>query len=79
MSHDVIVTGRWGLYEIRFETAAARAWQKKHASKGERTKLAPNVLACEGGDRCRDIVAALDRDGLTIIVNGLDMTGFGKR
>lgn len=74
---DLSVSGSWGLYSITPRTAKGKRWLKRHCSGGERTYLA-DALVCEGGDRCRAIVAAADRGKLRVEVNGQDMTGFGR-
>ncbi len=76
--YDVSITGQWGLYSITAVTAAGKRWMRRNLSSGERTRLA-GALMCEGGDRCREIVRAMDRAGLVVTVNGVDMAGFGGR
>jgi hypothetical protein len=76
--YDVIITGELGLYEIEPLTRAAKAWMDENLSGGERTRKGESVI-CEGGDNCRDIVRAMDREGLKVEMNGVDMRGFGKR
>lgn len=75
MNTDVSINGQWGLYSIRPATARGRAWAKRHLSRGERTVL-DGAIMCEGGRACRDIVAAMVRQGLRVEVNGVDMAGF---
>ena len=72
---DVIVTGQWGLYSILPMSKRGRAWVKRHLSDGERTVL-NGATMCEGGDRCREIVAGMVAQGLRVEVNGVDMKGF---
>ena len=74
---DVVITGQMGLYGIRAVTPKGRSWVKKHLSGGERTRLGGELM-CEGGDRCRDIVGAMDVDGVHVSLNGVDMKGFSK-
>lgn len=78
MTPDLTVTGSMGLYSILPTTARGERWLRKHCSGGERTWRA-GALVCEGGDRCRAIVAAADRARLRVTVNGVDMAGFGRR
>jgi hypothetical protein len=73
--YDLIISGQWGLYTIAALTKRGRTWTRKHLSGGERTHL-NGALVCEGGDRCRAIVAGADKDGLRVEVNGVDMKGF---
>jgi hypothetical protein len=77
--YDVVVTGELGLYQIEPLTRAGKAWMDEHLSDGdgERTRMGESVI-CEGADNCRDIVAAMDREGLKIEMNGVDMKGFSK-
>jgi hypothetical protein len=75
---DVIVSGRMGLYSIDPLTVRGCKWMKRHLSKGERTPTSNGGVYCEGGNRCRDIVEGMDRDGLRVEVNGVDMNGFSK-
>ena len=72
---DVAVSGSMGLYQIAPTTRRGRAWVKRHLSKGERTIL-NGAIVCEGGNRCRDIVAAMVAKGLSVEVNGVDMKGY---
>jgi hypothetical protein len=74
-SADVRVSGSAGLYRISALTPLGRAWCGSHLSEGERTVLDGDVV-CEGGGRCRDIVAGMVADDLRVEVNGVDMTGF---
>lgn len=76
--YDLSISGSWGLYSITPRTARGKRWLARHCSSGERTYVA-DALMCEGGDRCRAIVAAADRARLRVEVNGTDMSGFGKR
>jgi hypothetical protein len=75
--YDVEVGGSWGLYSIAPLTRAACAWLRKHASSGERTWL-HGALMCEGGDRCRELVAGMVAAGLAVTVNGVNMAGFRR-
>lgn len=77
---DVIITGELGLYEIEPLTRAGKAWMDEHLSdgEGERTRMGDSVI-CEGSDNCQDIVAGMDKDGLKVEMNGVDMKGFGKK
>lgn len=75
---DVIITGQMGLYEIEPLTRSGKAWMDENLSGGERTRMGETVV-CEGGDNCRDIVRAMDCEGLKVEMNGVDMKGFGKR
>lgn len=75
-SPDVSITGSMGLYAIEPNTPKARAWLRKNlAPKPQRLG---DAIACEGGDRCREIVRACVREGLRVEVNGTDMTGYGS-
>lgn len=76
---DVVITGELGLYEIAPLTRTGKSWMDEHLSDGdgERTRMGESVI-CEGGDNCRDIVRGMDRDGLKVEMNGVDMKGFGK-
>jgi hypothetical protein len=77
-SADVSVSGSAGLYRISALTPLGRAWCARHLPGGERTVLDGDVV-CEGGGRCRDIVAVMVADRLRVEVNGVDMSGFGFR
>jgi hypothetical protein len=74
---DLTISGSWGLYSITPTTPRGKRWLASHCSDGERTHLG-DALMCEGGDRCRAIVAAADRSRLQVKVNGVDMKGFGR-
>ena len=74
MTPDLVISGSWGLYTIEPTTPKATRWVRKHIPSP--VKLHGRIV-CEGGDRCRDIVAGADRDGLRVEVNGQDMKGFG--
>jgi hypothetical protein len=78
MSTDVQITGSMGLYAIQPLTANGTIWIAKNCSSGRRTWQS-GALMCESGDRCRDIVRAMDRDGLSVTVNGTDMAGFSRK
>lgn len=69
---DVTITGEMGLYTIESNTPKARAWLKRNLAPK------PQRIACESGDRCREIVRACVREGLRVEVNGTDMTGYGS-
>jgi hypothetical protein len=77
VSTDLRVTGSWGLYRIHAATRPGKAWVRKHLRGGERTVLDNGDTMCEGSREIRDIVAAADRAGLSVDVNGQDMKGFG--
>jgi hypothetical protein len=72
---DVSISGQMGLYRISHQTRRGRVWCKRHLSKGERTVIDGDII-CEGGDRCRDIVAAMVADDLRVEVNGTNMEGY---
>jgi len=76
---DVVITGELGLYEIEPLTHVGKAWMDENLSDGdgERSRMGDSVI-CEGRDNCRDIVAGMDREGLKVEMNGVDMKGFGK-
>jgi hypothetical protein len=76
---DVVITGELGLYEIAPLTAAGKSWMDEHLSDhdSERSRIGDSVI-CEGSDNCRNIVRGMDRDGLKVEMNGVDMKGFGK-
>jgi hypothetical protein len=75
---DVVITGKRGFYEIAPLTCAGKAWRDEHLSKcdSERTRMGESVM-CEGLDNCEAIVAGMNRDGLKVTMNGVDMKGFG--
>lgn len=75
---DAVITGSWGLYTVAFLTDAGRAWREEHLPKGDEITEWCGQVVVEGGDRCRAIVAGMDRDGLQVEVNGVNMKGFGK-
>jgi hypothetical protein len=76
---DVIITGELGLYEIEPLTRAGKAWMDENLSDGdsERTRMGESVI-CDDAGYCRDIVAAMDHEGLKVEMNGVDMKGFSK-
>jgi hypothetical protein len=74
--YDVIIDGRWGLYSIHPASKKGERWAQRKLSAGERTRIGEAIM-CEGSDRCRDIVAAMDREGLKVELNGVDMKGYG--
>ena len=75
MKYDLVISGQWGLYTIASPTKRGKTWLRKSLA-GEQTRL-HGAIVCEGGDRCRAIVAGADRSGLRVEVNGLDMRGYG--
>jgi hypothetical protein len=76
-SRDVRITGR-GIYRIEMLSARAKRFARAHLSRGERTRDSGGALLSDDGRACREIVAALDRAGLSVTVNGQDMAGFGR-
>lgn len=72
---DMTVEGQWGLYSIHTPTTRGKRWRARKLSGGERTTLG-DALMCEGGDRCRAIVADAVADGLRVQVNGVNMKGY---
>lgn len=74
---DVVITGEMGLYEIAPLTRIGKSWMDEHLSGDERTRMNESVI-CEGSDNCRVIVRAMDRDGLKVEMNGVDMKGFSR-
>lgn len=68
MSPDVNVTGG-GLYMLQPLSRRGRAWCRRNLSDGDRTRLGDAVV-CEGGVRCRAIVAGMVEGGLRVEVNG---------
>jgi hypothetical protein len=77
---DVVITGEMGLYEIEPLTRDGKAWMDINLSdgNGERTRMGESVI-CDDSDYCREIVRGMDRDGVKVEMNGVDMKGFGKR
>jgi hypothetical protein len=75
-SFDVQIVGRWGLYSVMPVSRRGRTWSTRHLSGGERVTIG-QAIVCDGGDRCRAIVAGMVKDGLRVEVNGVDMKGFG--
>jgi hypothetical protein len=67
-----------GLYAILPLTVNGTVWIAKNCSIGRRTWQA-GALMCEGGEQCREIVRGMDRDGLSVTVNGTDMAGFSRK
>jgi len=76
---DIAITGKLGMYEIAPLTRAGTSWRDEHLSErdSERTRRGESVI-CDGMDNCHAIVAGMDRDGLKVEMNGVDMKGFGK-
>lgn len=72
---DVTISGQWGLYQIQPLSKSGQKWVRKHLSKNS-IKLHDSIV-CEGSDRCREIVAAMDLAKLCVEVNGVNMKGFG--
>jgi hypothetical protein len=76
---DVSVKGSFGLYTLDFLTRKGRTYERKHLSQGDRTHLG-EALICEGVRQCAEIIVAMNRAGLAVSLNGVDMKGFvGRR
>ena len=63
---DATIETHLGLFILRPETAAARAWLQMHAVV-EAWQWIAGGLAIDGAAYARDLVAGMTADGLTVI------------